>query len=317
MRIELVTAPVLEPITLADFKIHAKVDSGSFTDNIDESQSLVPGSYAIANNYTTHVGTGIDVLGYSALVILNSGTNGSNGTVDVKIQESDDNITFTDWAGGAFTQVTTANDNAIQEKAYTGSKYIRTVAKVLVAACVFGTTVIRRTATTIEDDLLNADIITSREHVEDITQRALLTQTWDYYLDEFPSDEDYYMLPFGNLQSPVTHVKYTDSDGVITTMTVNTDYIVETNGDQCGRIVLPYGKTWPSFTAYPSHPIVTRFVCGWTTRALVPYKIKAACYLIASDLYSNREGQIVGGFQYQENKTVKKLLASSVLWDEF
>jgi len=314
----LVVAPVIEPISLAELKLHLRLDSGSFADNVDEVQSLKPDSYVIAANYTTHVGTGIDVLGYNAVVVLNSGTNVATGTVDVKIQESDDDSTYTDWTGGAFTQVTTANDNAIQEKAYTGTKqYIRTVAQVLLATCDFGTTVIRLAATSYEDDLLTDLIQAAREHVEDITRRALLTQTWDYCLDKFP-DVNYIVLPLGNLQS-VTHVKYTDSDGDETTMTVTTEYIVETNGTMHGRIVLPYGVNWPSFTAYSSNPIVIRFVCGWTSAAALPSKIRTAIKLICTDMYVNREAQVFGisGSAYQENQTVRRLLASSRLWTEF
>lgn len=316
MNVTLITAPIIEPISLAELKLHLRLDSGSFADNVTETQSLKPDNYAVAADYTTHVGTGVDVLGKNALVVLNSGTNGAGGTVDVKIQESDDDITYTDW-GTAFTQVTTANDEAVQEKAYTGVKqYIRTVAKVLVAACDFGTTIITRTATTVEDDLLTAIIEAARQQVEDITRRALLSQTWDYYLNHFPG-VDFFTLPFGNLQS-VTHVKYTDSDGDITTMTVDTDYYVETNGEGCGRIVLPYGETWPSFTEYPSNPIVTRFICGWEAAADIPEKIRAAVKMICADLYENREHQNVGNAQmYFENKTVMRLLASSRLWEEF
>lgn len=171
--------------------------------------------------------------------------------------------------------------------------------------------------TNLEDDYLYSINKAATSLVEDITRRALLTQTWDFYLDSFPSS-DAFKLPFGNLQS-VTHVKYTDSDGTQTTMTVTTDYLVETNGDACGRIVLPYGETWPSFTAYPSNPIVVRFVCGWTTRDLVPYPIKAAIKLICADLYTNRESQFVSmSFQkYELNPTVQRLLASYRLWEEF
>ena len=318
MRVSLKTAPTIELITAADLKLHLRLDSGSFAENIDETQSLAPGSKAIANNYTTHAGTGVDVLGYTALVMFQSGTNGATGTVDVKIQESDDNVTYTDWTGGAFDQVTTANDNATYEKAYTGTKqYIRTVAKVLLAACEFGTTIIRLTATSVEDDLLDAIITASREHIEDITRRALLTQTWYYYLDEFPGD-DFIKLPFGNLQT-VTSIKYKDTDGDETTMTLTTDYLVETNGDQCGRLVLPYGESWPGDSLYPSKPITIEYVCGWTTAALVPYKIKAACRLLCADLYQNRESQVLtnAGQAYAENKTVQNLLASARLWDEF
>ena len=93
-----------------------------------------------------------------------------------------------------------------------------------------------------EDDLLDNIIYAATKNAEDITRRALLTQTWKYYLDAFPGN-DYFKLPFGNLQSAGLTVKYTNSAGTQTTMTVTTDYLVETNGEQCGRIVLPYGET--------------------------------------------------------------------------
>lgn len=166
-----------------------------------------------------------------------------------------------------------------------------------------------------EDSLVEAIIKASREHVEDITRRCLLTQTWDFSIQSWP-EENYIKLPCGNLQS-ITFVKWKDTDGTETTLTVTTDYLVEANGEQCGRIVLPYGESWPSGSLYPSNPITIRFVAGWTTAALVPYKIKNAIKLICADLYSNRESQIVSGQGYQDNKTVDALLASAKLWDEF
>jgi len=168
-----------------------------------------------------------------------------------------------------------------------------------------------------DDSMIEDNIKSAREHVENITRRALLTQTWDYYLDRFPA-ENAFKLPFGNLKT-VTHVKYTDSAGTQTTMTAGTDYIVETNGDQCGRIVLPYGVSWPSFTAYPSNPIVVRYVCGWTTAVSVPSTIRSAVKMIALDLYENREAQQFsnGGMEYRENVAVTNLLASARIWDEF
>lgn len=311
----IVTPPAFEPITLAELKVQLRLDSGAFADNIDTTVSIAPGNKAIADNYTTHVGTAVEVLGYTAVVNLVSGTNGATGTVDCKIQESDDNSTWTDWSGGAFTQVTESNDNAIQEKAYTGTKrYIRTVAKVLLATCDFGAIVVRLTATSVEDDLLNAIITTAREHVEDITRRAIITQTWDFSLSDWPS-ANYIKLPFGNLQS-VSSIKWKDDGGTETTLTETTDYLVEYNGKMCGRIVLPYAETWPSGTLYPSRPITIRYVCGWTTRELVPYKIKTVIKMIAADLYANREQQIIAQ-TFSENKTVQNMLASERLWDEF
>lgn len=164
------------------------------------------------------------------------------------------------------------------------------------------------------DSLLNDIIETARGCVEDITRRALLTQTWDYYLDAFPS-KNYFKLPFGNLQS-VTHLKYTDSDGDETTMTKNTDYLEETNGDQCGRIVLPYGETWPSFTVYPSNPIVCRFVCGWTAASNIPTRIRTAVKMIAARLYEDRGEKVLGQTVIEDNFFLT-LLHSNRLWDEF
>lgn len=310
------TAPVIEPISLAELKRQVMQDSGSFSDNVDEVQSLVPDEYAIAADYTTHVGTGVEVLGYEAIVILNSGTNQATGTVDCKIQESDDDITYTDWTGGAFTQVTTANDNAIQEIAYTGSKrYIRTVAMVLLAACEFGTTVIRLTGDATDDDLLTDNIQSAREYVENITRRALLTQTWYYYLNRWPS-ANYIKIPLGNLQTTNLAVKWKDTDGTETTLTLTTDYLIETNGDKCGRIVLPYGDTWPSGTLYPSNPIKVEFQAGWTAAALIPSAIRTAVKMIGAKLYAHR-GDSVYGMTVSEDKFYQNLLSSYRLWDEF
>lgn len=319
MKITLVTAPTIEPITLAELKLHLRLDSETLDGNLTLTQSLAYGSKDIQNNYTVHVGAAVEVIGKQAEVLLHCGTNGATGTVDTIIQESDDGITFSEWkinnVAQPFTQVTTANDNADYKKQYTGTKrYIRTASKVLFAACEFGTSILVNAATTAEDDLLTALIQTAREHVEDITRRALLTQTWDYYLDAFPAG-DSITLPFGNLQS-VTSITYKDSAGTITTMAAMTDYLVETNGESCGRVVLPYGSSWPSASLFPSNPITIRFVCGWTAAASIPSKIRTAVKMLCADMYENR-GESVQGQTVVENKAVDRLLASARLWGEF
>lgn len=256
------------------------------------------------------IGSAVDVLGKTAIVNLNAGTVGSGGTVDAKIQESDDATTWTDVTSGAFTQVTATNDNAVQEKAYAGVKqYIRVVAKVLVAACEFSVDVIVNAAATAEDDDLTDLITDGRAYVEAVTRRALLTQTWDYYLHAWPSGSCI-VLPFGNLQS-VTSVSWKDSDGTESTLTVTTDYLVETNGSQCGRVTLPFSGSWPSGELYPVTPIKIRFVCGWTAAALVPRNIKRAVKLAAEDFYYHGDRHDV------LRPAVDSLLASWRLWEEF
>lgn len=316
MKVVLSSGPAVEPLSLSEAKLHLRLDSGSFDDNLTITQSLALASHAVADNYTTHVGTGVNVAGKLVEVLFSCGTNGAGGTVDTKIQESDDNVTFTDWAGGAFTQVTTANDNADYKKAYTGTKtYIRTASKVLVAACEFGTSILTNEAETADDDLLTALITTARQFVEDVTRRKLIQQTWNYYLDAFPEEDDFIRIPFGNLQngeSTAPTVKYKDSDGTETTMTVTTDYLVETNGDDCGRIVLPYGVSWPSATLYPSNPITITFTCGYGDEAAdVPSKIRTTIKMLLSHFYEHR------GDDLPKDSPALKLLASEKLPWEF
>ncbi|OPZ41657.1 MAG: Phage gp6-like head-tail connector protein [Bacteroidetes bacterium ADurb.BinA104] len=161
-----------------------------------------------------------------------------------------------------------------------------------------------------EDEYLKAILIAAREYAETFTRRALLTQTHDICLQNWP-DDDFIELPYGNLQS-VTSVKYKDTDGTETTLVENTDYIVETNKENCGRVVLPYGVSWPSTVLYPSNPITVRFVCGWTKESDVPQTIKAAIKLICSDMYNLRETKT--DRQIYENKAADNLLYSYKLW---
>jgi uncharacterized phiE125 gp8 family phage protein len=150
--------------------------------------------------------------------------------------------------------------------------------------------------------------------VEGETNRKLLTQTWKLYLDEFP-DCDRIRIPFGNLQS-VTSVKYKITDGTETTMTVTTEYLVETNGDQCGYIILPYGVYWPTDQLYPSNPITIEFVCGWTTAALVPRNIRAMMKLYLAKKYEHRGDNFVGQ-TVAEDKQLDRLkgVPGVILWD--
>ena len=179
----------------------------------------------------------------------------------------------------------------------------------LVDVCTFGTQIIRLTATSVEDDLLNAIITGAREHVEDITRRALITQTWDFSLNGWPR-ANYIKLPLGNLQT-VSSVKWKDEDGTETTLIDGTDYLVEQNAEQCGRVVLPYGVSWPSGTLYPSRPITIRYVCGWTTRALIPDDIISAVFFAAEDDYYHFDRHDI------LEKAINSLAFNYRLWDEF
>lgn len=145
-----------------------------------------------------------------------------------------------------------------------------------------------------DDDLYIAALQkVARKYVEVVTRRKLITQTWQYFLEDWP-DEDYIVVPFGQLQS-VTHVKYTDSND-----TVNTDFdegdefTVDTDSDP-GRIVLKYGESWPTATLATQNPIEIQFVCGYGDAGSdVPDEILMAIKLMVAEMYERREMSVVG-----------------------
>jgi uncharacterized phiE125 gp8 family phage protein len=300
MNIVQVTEPSVEPVSLQEAKEHLRLDSGDFAENIDTSQSIPPANQAVNIGYAL-IGAGVDVLLYETVVNLNSGTNGATGTVDVKIQDSDDDITYTDWF--SYTQVTTANDNQIYEKEYTGGRgYVRAIAKILLADCEFSVEVMRRNTEATDDAYISSQITAAREDTEGQSWRKLITQTIDLYLDSFV---DPIVIPFGNLQS-VTHVKYLESDGTENTVSTD-DYIVELNGEGKGRIVLAYNASWPDFIPYPSNPIRIRFVCGYGDAGSdVPEIYRSVIKLLILGAYNNRESQT--DRPLSDNKAVLRLL---------
>lgn len=166
---------------------------------------------------------------------------------------------------------------------------------------------------TIEDEYIEDIIIkAARESVESITGRAILDQTWSYYLDEWP-DGNEILLPYPNLIWTVadSSIKYTDSDGTETTMPT-TDYVIDTNRKP-GRIVLEYGKVWPSATLHPMNPIHIYYDCGWTDPENVPAMLKAAILLVISDMYENREPTLIG-VSTQTLKTLDRILYAYTDW---
>jgi len=155
------------------------------------------------------------------------------------------------------------------------------------------------------DDYLETLIPTSRQRVEDITWRKLITQTWYGYLQDWPSG-DYIELPFGSLQS-VTTIKYTDDDGDQSTWD-SAEYIVGTDYMK-GRVTLADGEVWPNDNLYPSNPIQIEFVCGYGLAVAVPAQIKHAIKMILSEIYENRETSIIG-VSFQQMDTVNNLLSN-------
>lgn len=137
-----------------------------------------------------------------------------------------------------------------------------------------------------EDAVVERLITAARGFVEEITGRALITQTWDYYLDAFPCGLGTIDVPRPRLQS-VTFVKYTDEDGVVQTLDA-AEYTVDTKREPA-RIVPAYGESWPSIRDVPN-AVQVRFVAGYGAAAVsVPEQLRHAIGVLVATMYEQRE----------------------------
>ena len=139
-----------------------------------------------------------------------------------------------------------------------------------------------------DDTLITSLIVAARHWAEGFTGRALITQTWDLYLDAFPEWE--LTLPKPLLQS-ITSIAYTDTNGASQTLATD-QYLVDSKSEP-GRITPAYGLVWPS-TRWQTNAVKVRLVAGYADAAAVPGPVKSACLLMLGELYARRESAIVG-----------------------
>lgn len=320
------TEPTEEPLTADDVKTHLKIDSGTLSETISETPTINIASYSTG----TSTGTGVDVMGYGVIVNAVAGAITAGGSVSIHLEESDDDVTYADVVGSTFTSLSTANQNSVVEKEYTGSKqYVRANATVTGAAAIYGVNVLKQTAYSPEDTYIESLITATRTLVEEHIGRRLITQTWNFYLDNFDGHNTwpqnlqlglilnaygngYIKLPYAAPLQSVTSVTYRDSDETTNTMSTS-DYIVDTISEP-GRVVLGYGKSWPSATLSPSNPINIEYVTGYGTSTAVPKEIKQAMLLIIGDLYNNRENSREYGELKEIPIAARRLLANKRVW---
>lgn len=143
-----------------------------------------------------------------------------------------------------------------------------------------------------EDTYLAGLISAARTVFEDLTGRALITQTWRLTLDAWPDDDDI-EIPRWPLQS-VTSIVYYDTDGNSTTWSSN-EYLVDTESEP-GRVVLKDSFSWPGASLRSMNPIQITYVSGLGDDADdVSEQIKQAIRLLAAHYYENREPVISTG----------------------
>lgn len=163
------------------------------------------------------------------------------------------------------------------------------------------------------DTYINTLIVAARKHVENLTRRRLVQQTWDYTLPRFPNGE--IELPIMPVSS-ITSVTYINGSGVSTPFT---DFTLINDGARA-MVVRDYNVSWPT-TREHGNAVTVRFVAGYDPTAdspqdltgNIPADIRAAMKLIIGDLFENRESTTQ--LKMAKLDTVDLLLTSYILRD--
>lgn len=150
-----------------------------------------------------------------------------------------------------------------------------------------------------EDAHLQTLIGAARAYVENHCDRALVTQTWDIFFQEW-DDFDSFVFPLGQLQS-VSSIVYIDEDGVSLTLPVES-YRVEGIGTDEGRVVLT-ADILPFVNDEQTWVIQVTFVCGLEPEN-IPEDLRLALLFFISHHWQHRNGAIM--FE----KTMEALLAN-------
>ncbi len=155
-----------------------------------------------------------------------------------------------------------------------------------------------------DDNLIMLLITAAREYCESFQNRAYITQTWQLWLDAWPEGNEI-RIPRPPLQA-VNSIKYYGADNSEYVLPP-TDYIVDTAGEP-GRIVLAYGKSWPSVTLRTTNAVCVEFVAGYGSADKVPQRVKQAMLLLIGHWYDTREIAAVGHVAAEVPFTVNALL---------
>ena len=134
-----------------------------------------------------------------------------------------------------------------------------------------------------QDTLIDTLVQTARERVENDTGQALITQTWDIWLDAFPS-ERVFTIPKVPLAS-VTSIKSYDDDDTESTFS-DAKYFVDTVGD---RIALNTDDDWPTDLRAVNAAVI-RVVVGYgATGASVPAPLNLAIYQLVTHWFEHAD----------------------------
>jgi len=293
MALELVTAPTEEPISRAEAKAQLRLDTSQ--------AELAPQPTLTYQNFSgTSNGTGVAISGYKATAIVNCGTIASGDDLTLKLQESADNITYTNvsttdtWTDvDSDADVTVFDENSSSRtyrQVYNGTRpYVRVAITAVTDGGTLEAWITLQSLVTDENDLIDGLITAARMAAENYLDKKFVTQAWDWKFNQFPSvwDASYEAkLPLCPLQS--LEVWYRATLGSTTYSSAGSSlFILSTPRKTKGRLQLVSGQSWPE-AADMMESVRLRLTCGYGAASAVPKPIKAALKLMTAMLFTDR-----------------------------
>lgn len=281
MTLTIVTPPATEPVTVAEVRAHLRLDTSAGEVAPTEPTAALAGDGAgnVEDGVHRYRVTYVTADGETEGGIISDALTVADKTSDGKVAVSaiplggaavtSRKLYRTAADASSYLLLTTIADN-------TTTTYTDNTADAGLGAGV-------PTTNTTEDPTLNALIAVARQAVEVEMERALITQTWDWFKDAFPSGD--FEVPKPPLGS-VTSIKYRDTNGDEQTW-ASANYNVDTDSAP-GRIEAAYGVSYPSTRAM-NNAVTVRFVAGYGDAGDVPESIKQAMLILIAHLYEKRE----------------------------
>lgn len=166
---------------------------------------------------------------------------------------------------------------------------------------------------TTSDTYIDTLVAAATGWAETFTCRGLVTQTWEWRLDDFPHGAGHFIVPNAPLSS-VTSITYLDVDGVSQTLATSV-YEVDGNS-QPGRIALKFDQSWPSVRGGGVIDVATvTFVAGYGAASAVPPVFKHAVKMVIGHWFENRESVVVGVTASEVPQAAEMLLWSKRILD--
>lgn len=159
-----------------------------------------------------------------------------------------------------------------------------------------------RVVDTAEDTLIGTLISAARQHVENETGRALITQTYTLRLDSWPT---VVYLPRPPAIS-ITSVAYTDAAGATHTLSTGAYALVPSSDP--GQLIFN-SDLLPADALANVAPIAIAYTAGYGAAAAVPQALKQAMLLLLGHWYVNREAVVATGARTSMGETPLAVMA--------